>query len=62
MSSCIFVFIIIKLLMENYSKVRKIGQGTFGDVLLVSRKIDGQVTNSFFNIYLLALRNEACLV
>jgi len=36
--------------MENYSKVRKIGQGTFGDVLLVSRKIDGQVTNSFLNI------------
>ncbi len=29
--------------MEKYDKVRKIGRGTFGDVLLVERKADKQV-------------------
>ena len=29
--------------MEKYDKIRKIGRGTFGDVVLVSRKIDKQV-------------------
>ena len=27
--------------MENYEKVKKIGRGTFGDVILVRRKADG---------------------
>jgi NIMA (never in mitosis gene a)-related kinase len=27
--------------MENYEKIKKIGRGTFGDVLLVKRKKDG---------------------
>lgn len=29
--------------MEKYEKVRKIGRGTFGDVLLVERKVDKKV-------------------
>ena len=29
--------------MEKYEKVRKIGQGTFGDVLLVKRRADSEV-------------------
>jgi hypothetical protein len=31
--------------MDNYDKVRKIGQGTFGDVLLVKRKSDQEVSS-----------------
>lgn len=27
--------------MENYEKVKKIGRGTYGDVILVKRKADG---------------------
>ena len=33
--------------MEKYEKVRKIGQGTFGDVLLVSRKSDQKVKTKY---------------
>ena len=37
--------------MEKYDKVRKIGRGTFGDVILVKRKEDEEVsiTTSFNN-------------
>lgn len=31
--------------MEKYGKVRKIGRGTFGDVILVERKSDNKVSN-----------------
>ena len=27
--------------MENYEKIKKIGRGTYGDVILVKRKTDG---------------------
>ena len=27
--------------MENYEKIKKIGRGTYGDVILVKRKADG---------------------
>ena len=33
--------------MEKYGKVRKIGRGTFGDVILVERKDDNKVSNVF---------------
>jgi NIMA (never in mitosis gene a)-related kinase 1/4/5 len=29
--------------MENYKKIRKIGRGTYGDVLLVERLSDNQL-------------------
>jgi NIMA (never in mitosis gene a)-related kinase len=29
--------------MENYKKIRKIGRGTYGDVLLVQRVKDNQL-------------------
>jgi hypothetical protein len=29
--------------MDKYDKVRKIGRGTFGDVILVQRKTDQKV-------------------
>ena len=28
--------------MEKYEKIKKIGRGTYGDVLLVKRKSDGK--------------------
>lgn len=36
--------------MEKYDKVKKIGRGTFGDVLLVQRKSDNHVRIPFFSI------------
>ena len=33
--------------MEKYDKVRKIGRGTFGDVVLVKRKHDEKVSTIF---------------
>jgi len=35
--------IIIYLKMELYTKLKKIGEGKFGDVSLVQRKSDGKV-------------------
>lgn len=29
--------------MDQFDRIRKIGKGNFGDVLLVTRKIDGKV-------------------
>lgn len=31
--------------MENYEKLKKIGNGNFGQIWLVKRKTDGQVMN-----------------
>lgn len=50
--------------MEKYDKVRKIGRGTFGDVLLVERKSDQQVSfiYSFYHFSILVICHETSAI